>query len=162
MVTRWRAGAWFDSHTWVRRRSWGNTNMRLARSVSIKVCMSKEYGHRITYLPYSIHLVKKSMSKVIQKPEVLNLRCINVCQYNKYYLKYWSQGINSPLDPREGQNFQCFIKSEGLLHLWGVYKRVQNIDFLNKIDLSTSIDPPKVKQTFSLYKTLKILTPSRV
>ena len=120
--------------------------------------------HRVTYFTYLtlFNLGKRLMSKVSQKSEVLYLRCINACQYGIRYLKYWYQGINSPLDPLEGQNFQCFIKSEGLLHLWGVYKRVQNIDFLNKIDLSTSMDAPEVKQTFSLYKTLKILTPLRV
>ena len=37
--------------------------------------------------------------------------------------------------PSGGQKIQWFIKWEGLLHLWGVYKRVQNIDFLNKIKL---------------------------
>ena len=99
------------------------------------------------------------MSKFIQKSEVLNLRCINACQYGIRYLKYWSRGINSPLDPRGGQNFQCFIKSEGLLHLWGVYKRVQNIDFLNKIDLSTSIDPPRWSRPSHFIKHWKFWPP---
>ena len=63
------------------------------------------------------------MSKVSQKSEVLNLRYINVCQYHKYYLKYGSQAINGPLDPLGGQNFQCFIKWDGLTGRGGVYWR---------------------------------------
>ena len=59
--------------------------------------------HTVTYLPYSIHLGKKLMSKVIQKSDVLNMRCTNGREYCKYYLKYWSQGIIGPLDPRGGQ-----------------------------------------------------------
>ena len=73
--------------------------------------------HTVTYLPYSIHLGKKIMSKVIQKSEVLNMRCTNVREYCKYYLKYWPQGINGPLDPRGGQNFWCFIKWKCLRQL---------------------------------------------
>ena len=44
--------------------------------------------HTVTYLPYSINPGKKLMSKVIQKSEVLNMRCTNVREYCKYYLKY--------------------------------------------------------------------------
>ena len=116
-------------------------------------------AHRITSPPYSIHLSKKFLFQVIQKSEVLNLRCINVRQYCKYFLKYWSKDIKSPLDPWGGQNFQCFIKSEGLLHLWGVYKRVQNIDFLNKIYLSTSIDPQRWSRPSYFIKHWKFWPP---
>ena len=72
---------------------------------------------------------KNFMSKVSKKSEVLNLRYINVCQYCKYYLKYWSKGINGPLDPWGGQNFQCFLKWDGLTGRGGVYWRVQNDEF---------------------------------
>ena len=34
--------------------------------------------HRVTYPPYSIYPGKKIMSRVIQKPKVLNLRCVNI------------------------------------------------------------------------------------
>ena len=47
------------------------------------------------------------MSKVIQKSEVCNLRCINVCQYCKYYLKYRS---------REGVHLQT-----GAFSYWGAF-----------------------------------------
>ena len=80
-----------------------------------------------------------------QKSEVLNLRCINVCQYCKYYLKYWSKGINGPLDPWGGQNFQCFIKWDGLTGRGGVHWRAQ-INFLSKTStLNPSVHPPRVK-----------------
>ena len=39
--------------------------------------------HRITSPPYSIHLEKKFLVKVIQMSKVLNLRCKKVCQYYK-------------------------------------------------------------------------------
>ena len=105
---------------------------------------------------------KKLMLKVSQKSEVLNLRYINACQYCKYYLKYWSKGINGPLDPWGGQNFQCFIKWDGLTGRGGVRWRAQ-INFLSKIIiLNPSVDPPASSKTISLYKTLKILTPWEV
>ena len=85
------------------------------------------------------------MSKVSQKSEVLNLRYINVCQYCKYYLKYWSKGINGPLDPWGGQNFQCFIKWDGLTGHGGVCWRAQ-INFLSKTSiLNPSVHPPRVQ-----------------
>ena len=76
------------------------------------------------------------MSKLIQKSEVLNMRCTKVCEYCKYYLKYWSKGINGPLDPWGGQNFQCFIKWDGLTvtERGGVGWRAQ-INFLLKISI---------------------------
>ena len=81
------------------------------------------------------------MSKVSQKSEVLHLRYINVCQYCKYYLKYWSKGINGPLDPWGGQNFQCFIKWDGLTGHGGVRWRAQ-INFLSKTSiLNPSVHP---------------------
>ena len=83
--------------------------------------------HTVVSLPYSIHFGKKFNVK--SQSKVLNLRYINVCQYHKYYLKYWSQAIFGPLDPPGGQNFQCFIKWDGLTGRWGVYWRVQNNDF---------------------------------
>ena len=71
------------------------------------------------------------MSKFIQKSkvgtqsEVHKQYLLNMCQYGKYYLKYWSQGINVPLDPQAGQNFQGYINWKDLLYLWGVYQSAQ-------------------------------------
>ena len=100
----------------------------------------------LLYSPWEKNLT----SKVIQKSEVLNLRCINVCQYCKYYLKYWSKGINGPLDPWGGQNFQCFMKWDGLTGRAGVRWRAQ-INFLSKTSiLNPSVHPPASSETISL------------
>ena len=45
--------------------------------------VEKPSKHRITLPPYSIHLGKKFLFKVIQKSTVLNLRCKKVCQHCK-------------------------------------------------------------------------------
>ena len=58
--------------------------------------------HRVTYLPYTIHLGKNLMSKVILKSKVLHLRYQKVCQYGERYLKYQFVGMKSPLDPLRG------------------------------------------------------------
>ena len=77
----------------------------------------------LLYSPWGKNQVK-SPSKVV------NLRCQRVGQYCKNCLKYWSQGINGPLDPSGGKKIQWFIKWKGLLVSWGCLQMGLDNSFL--------------------------------
>ena len=81
---------------------------------------------------------------VTQKSEVLSQRCQNLCQHCKYYLKYWSQGRSRPLDPPGGQNFQCFMKWDGLTGHGGLLKS-SNQFFMKNYCSEPFSGPPRVQ-----------------
>ena len=85
---------------------------------------SKTAWHRVTYLPYSIHLRKKSQVESHSQCQILNLRCKKVCQCCNFYLRCCSQGKNSFLDPLASQcSVLYYVKRSSTL--LGVYRSVQ-------------------------------------
>ena len=117
--------------TWASALFWSLTQFYSVSFIQSRIklwsCFSTNTQSRFASI-HSVRCMHAVVCKVygycfrnFEKSQVFNLRCQKVCTQCRSYLKCWSQGIISPLDPFGGQKIQCFIKWEGLSHLGGLY-----------------------------------------